>query len=243
MSSAPPISAPAGTRTSVKLTSAVQAPSWPIFLSLAPTSTPGVSAATRKTAMPAPSASAGLVRANATNRSAVGALVMKRFWPLITQSAAVTDCLGPQARRVGAGAGLGQRERRDDVAGGDPLQPRRLLLVGAEPDEHLTGDAVVGAEHRPQRQRRVAELHRQLDILGDVETESAPLLRDRITEQAHLPGLLAQVVGDPVVGENLLFARNDGGADEVAGLGQDLLEILIADFGSGHRESPRGICF
>ena len=42
MSSLPPISALAGTRTSVKLTSAVHAPSWPILASLTPTWTPGV---------------------------------------------------------------------------------------------------------------------------------------------------------------------------------------------------------
>ena len=114
---------------------------------------------------------------------------------------------------------------------GHRLEPAGLLLVGAEPDEHLSGDAVVGAEHRPQRQRRVAQLHRQLDVLGEVQSEAAPLLRDRVAEQAHLLGLLAQIVGHPVVGENLLLARDDRGADEVAGLGQDLLEVLVADFG------------
>ena len=137
--------------------------------------------------------------------------------------------------RVGAGARLGQREGGDDVTGGHRLEPARLLLVGAEPDEHLPGDAVVGAEHRPQRQRRVAEFHRQFDVLGQVQAEAAPLLRDRIAEQPHLLGLLAQVVGYPVVGQDLLLARHDGGADEVTSLGQDLLEILVADFGGGHR--------
>ncbi len=36
--------------------------------------------------MPGPFSSAGRVRANTTNRFAVGALVMNRFWPSITQS-------------------------------------------------------------------------------------------------------------------------------------------------------------
>ena len=155
--------------------------------------------------MPAPSSSAGRVRAKTTNRSAIGALVMKRFCPLMIQSSAVANGLRAQARRIRSRAGLGQREGGHDVAGGHRLQPAGLLLVGAEPDEHLTGDAVVGAEHRPQRQRRVAQLHRQLDILGEVEAEAAPLLRDRVAEQPHLLGLLAEVVGHPVVGQNLLL--------------------------------------
>ena len=71
--------------------------------------------------------------------------------------------------------------------------------------------------------------------MGQVQAEPAPLLRYRVAEQAHLLGLLAQVVGDPVVGEDLLLARHDGGAHEVASLRQDLLEILVADFGCGHR--------
>ena len=36
--------------------------------------------------MPVPDLSAGRVRANTTNRSADGALVMKRFWPSMIQS-------------------------------------------------------------------------------------------------------------------------------------------------------------
>ena len=120
-----------------------------------------------------------------------------------------------------------------------PLEPLGLLLVGAEPDEDLAGDAVVGAEHRPQGERGVAQLHGQLDILGQVQAEAAPLLGDRVAEQPHLLGLLAKVVGHPVVGEDLLLARNDRGADEMTGLGQDLLEVLVADFGGGHfRRAP-----
>ena len=151
--------------------------------------------------MPAPSSSAGRVRAKTTNRSAIGALVMNRFCPLMIQSVpTVANGFRAQARRIRPRAGLGQREGGHDVAGRHALEPAGLLLVGAEPDEHLTGDAVVGAEHRPQRQRRVAQLHGQLDILGEIQAEAAPLLRDRVAEQPHLLGLLAKVVGHPVVG-------------------------------------------
>ena len=71
----------------MKVTSAVQAPSWPIFASLVPTSTPGVSAGTRNTAIPGPASSAGRVRANTMNRSATGALVMYCLDPSITHDA------------------------------------------------------------------------------------------------------------------------------------------------------------
>jgi len=74
--------------------------------------------------------------------------------------------------------------------------------------------------------------------LDEVEPEAAPLLRDRVTEQPHLLGLLAQVVGNPIVGQNLLLTGHHGGANEVTGLGQDLLEVVVADFG-GHRAPLR----
>ena len=66
------------------------------------------------------------------------------------------------------------------------------------------------------------------------EAEAAPLLRDRVAEQTHLLGLVAQIVGHPVVGQDLLLARDHGGADEVTGLGQDLLEVVVVDDRGSH---------
>jgi hypothetical protein len=146
---------------------------------------------------------------------------------------AVANGFRAQPRWIRSRARLRQRERRHHLTGGHRLQPARFLLVGAEPDEDLPGDAVVGPEHRPQGQRGVAQLHRQLDILREVQAQTTPFLRDRIAEQPHLLGLLAQVVGHPILGQNLLLARYDRGADEVTSLGQDVLEILVADFGGG----------
>ncbi len=73
-------------RTPSRVTSAVQAPSWPIFLSLGPTVMPGVSAGTRNTAMPGWPGRASPVRAKTTKRSAIGALVMYCLVPSRTQS-------------------------------------------------------------------------------------------------------------------------------------------------------------
>lgn len=76
----------------------------------------------------------------AMNRSTIGALVMYCLRPLITQLSPSRRA-GPQPGGVRACSGLGQRERGDDLPGRDPLEPRFLLRVGAEPDEHLTGKA------------------------------------------------------------------------------------------------------
>ena len=43
----------------------------------------------------------------------------------------VADGLRRERRRVGAGLGLGERERRDDLAGRQPRQPLLALLLGA----------------------------------------------------------------------------------------------------------------
>lgn len=156
---------------------------------------------------------------------------MNRFLAGDDPAVAIADRPGFQARGVGSGAGFGQRERRDDVAGRDAVQPACLLLVGAEADQHLPGDAVVGAEHRPHRQR-VAQFHCQFNILDQIQPKTTPLLGDRVAEQPHLLGVPSDVVENPILGQDLGLAGNDDGADELTCLAQDLGEIVIADFGA-----------
>ena len=74
--------------------------------------------------------------------------------------------------------------------------------------------------------------------MSEVQSQSAPFLRNRISEQAHLLGLVAQVVRHPILGQDLLLAGHDRGPNEVPGLGEDLPEIFVADFSGGHRETP-----
>ena len=187
----PLTSASASTRTPSKLTSAVIAPSCPIFLSLGPTATPGVSAGTRNTAtLPSSSAvpSEGpLTLANVTNRSAHRRV---RDEPLLTVYGPTVA--GPargaaHPRRVRTRLGFGQRERRDDPTLGHRLKPPLLLRVGAVADQHLSGDPVVGAEHRPERQRRVTELQRQVHVLGDRQAQAAVLLGDARSRRVPSP--------------------------------------------------------
>ena len=100
-----------------------------------------------------------------------------------------------------------------------------LLLVGTEPDQDLTRDSVVRTKHRPQCERGVPELHRHLDVLHEVQAETAPLLGDGVTEQSHLGGLCSEVVRDGVGCHDLELAGNDPLSDEVV----DLLEHIHED--------------
>ena len=72
----------AGTRQFSKITSAVWAPFWPIFLSILPMVMPGDLASTMKAVTPPAPLLSGLVRAISVNMPACGELVMKRLVPL-----------------------------------------------------------------------------------------------------------------------------------------------------------------
>jgi hypothetical protein len=72
----------AGTRQFSKITSAVCAPRWPIFLSGLPIVMPGVPRSTMKADTPPAPLLLASVRAISVNRPACGALVMKRLVPL-----------------------------------------------------------------------------------------------------------------------------------------------------------------
>ena len=73
------------------------------------------------------------------------------------------------------------------------------------------------------------------------EPEAAPLLGNRVAEQPHLLGLVTQVVGYPILGQDLLLARDHGGANELPGLGEDLAEIVVGDLGSAVTFGSRSI--
>ena len=95
----------------------------------------------------------------------------------------------------------------------------------------MAGDAVVGAEHGPERERGVPQRHRDLDVLGEVEAEPAPLLGDRVAEEPHLGCLAPQVVRDRVGGQDLQLAWYDSLADELGDLFQDIGEDVVRDLG------------
>ena len=94
---------------------------------------------------------------------------------------AVTDGGGGDAGQVGAGAGLGHRDRGDQLTRSDTRQPARRLLVVAVLDEVWGGHVVVERESQPG-----APDTGRRELFGDhlVETEvaaaaTAVLLGDR----------------------------------------------------------------
>jgi len=138
---------------------------------------------------------------------------------------------GFEAGGIGPGAGFGQRERRHHVAGRDVGQPPRLLFVSAEPNQYLACDSVVGAEHRPQCQGRVAEFHGDLGVLHQVEAKPTPVLRNGIPEQSHLGRLRPQIGRDGVGGHDLQLPRHDLGPHEDRDLLEDIAEHVVGDVG------------
>ncbi len=67
--------------------------------------------------------------------------------------------------------------------------------------------------------------------MDQVETEPTPVLGDGISEQPHVRGLGAQVVGDDVGGHDLDLARHDPRTDEVGDLFEDVGENIVGDLG------------
>ena len=127
--------------------------------------------------------------------------------------------------RVGARVGLGEPERRGHLAGGQTRQPRLLLLVGAPDEQHLPGDAVVGAEERTQRGCGPAQLERELRLLGERHAEPAVLLGDGEPVEPHLLAGGDDPLRDGVLGVDLLLDRHDLLAHEVAHRGQHVGQV------------------
>jgi len=92
------------------------------------------------------------------------------------QHPAVTDgtCGGGQSGRVRSGLGLGEGERRGDLAARDARQPALLLLLRTALEQHVARDAVVGPEHRAQRRRGVAERSITRRLPSCIDSPSPP---------------------------------------------------------------------
>jgi hypothetical protein len=132
-----------------------------------------------------------------------------------------------QGGEVGAGVRLGEDRGRQHLAGGDPRQPGRLLLVGAAAEDELGGDLRAGAERADAdigaRQLLGDDAHRFL-----AEAETAELLRDRQAEHAELGHLRDDLERDVAVREvPLVRVRDDLGFREAAHLAAHRLERLV----------------
>ena len=139
----------------------------------------------------------------------VPALVMNIFAPSITQLPVAE--LGGRRGRAGvrAGAGLGQPERGEPLAGGEVGQPLLLLLLGPEQEDR----------HRPERGvRGDRDRHRRVDprqlldrdrVRERVAAAAAVLLGDRDAHQPELGHLGDELVREAVLAVELLGDRRD----------------------------------
>ncbi len=140
---------------------------------------------------------------------------------------AVADGAGRERCKVGAGVGLGEHGRGQDLARSDSRQPFLLLRVGAAVQDQLLGDLGARAE------RADADITAR-ELLGDhahrllAEAEPAIFLRQREREHAKLAHLGNQRQRHIVVLQvPVLRVRNDLGFGEAAHLVADGLERLV----------------
>ena len=157
-----PTRSASGTRTSSYVVSHEATALRPIF-GIARASTPSAWRSTRNSVMPCVGlshCSSGVVRVSSRMRSASSAFDVHTLRPLIDVVVAVAHGAGRDARRVGAGVGLGDAERDVQRAGGDVGQVLLLHLLGAVDDDR------VHAEHgQVQRRGAVHARARRGDLL------------------------------------------------------------------------------
>jgi hypothetical protein len=179
------------TSTSWKDSSTVGEVRLPSFLSSLETVNPGVSVSTRKAVKALPAGASGSVRATTVTTSASEPLVMKVLVPLRTK-------VSPSRRRglhpggVGAGLGLGDRERADDSPLASLRQPALLLLLGAVQRDRHAADGQVRAEREVQPRVAAAVGERLERQPGGEHVGAGPavLLGDRQPGEPELGALL-----------------------------------------------------
>ena len=127
---------------------------------------------------------------------------------------------GADPLQVRARAGLGHRDRRDQLAGAQAGEPALLLLVGRRRaevgDDHVVEERVRRAVH-PAPGHLLVDHHVVAEVVG---AAAAVLLVELECEQALRAGLGPRVPVDDAVGLPLLVPRHDllveEGADRVA---------------------------
>ncbi|MNT09684.1 hypothetical protein D3C72_1444760 [compost metagenome] len=141
----------------------------------------------------------------------------------------IAVALGGHAQRhgVGAGVGLGQGERPDQLAARQLGQIARTLLVGPGQHDGLRADADVGAGQRTERGRGLAQFEHHAHFLFHRQAQAAEVGRDRQAEQAQLAHFVDDVRrhlaarGQFVFGGNQAFVHKavHGVQQQVQGFG------------------------
>ena len=174
---------------------------------------------------------AGSVLATTPTSPAWKPFEMNVFAPLITYSSPrrARACL--DRLQVGARAGLGHRDRANELAAGHARQPAMPLLLGAVIEHVVRDDAVHDVTEA--RDALAADLLDDDRLVADVAAQSAVLGRYIGAQQADLAGLGPEVAIDEVlfapagvIGDDLVF-------DEAARSVAEELELVVHPGGSG----------
>ena len=146
---------------------------------------------------------------------------------------AVAGGAGADRLHVGAGGGLGHRQRADELAGHHLRQPAGLLLRGAVGEDVVGDDRGVDAE-APAREVGAGVLHEDHRVVAEVAAGAAVLLGDRGAEEADLAGLVPGLAVHHALGAPGVEAGRPAFGDEVAGeLGEHA--VLVGHPGRGER--------
>ena len=154
-------------------------------------------------------------------------LVMNCLAPLTTHSPFSSTALVRVAPGVGAGAGLGEAEAGEPLAGDQVGQPGLLLLVGAVGEDRVDAEADRGLERDPHRLVDPADLLDRDAEAGEVAVlaGAAVLLGRGEAEQPERAHLAHHVDREVVVAVPLRRVRRDLGLGEVADGTAELLVL------------------
>ena len=144
---------------------------------------------------------------------------------------ALVDRAGPDALEVRAGARLGHRDRRDQLAADQAGQPALLLLVVRQRADVGDDHVVVHREAEPAG-AGAGDLLGEHHVVAEVlDPGAAVLLVDVEAEQPGLAGLEPDLAVDLAVLLPLLVVGDDLLLQEGAGGGAEVLVLLLVDRG------------
>ena len=119
--------------------------------------------------------------------------------------------LRDQRARVGARAGLGQRERADRLAARERRHEARALLLGAEGEQRQRAGGRVHRDRDADARVGTRELLEREDVREEVRPRPAVLLRHAHAQQAQLGQLREQLAREAVRAVPLRGVRRDLG--------------------------------
>ena len=228
-----------GTGTSSSAISAVSDECMPSFSSRRDTDTPGSDVSTMNSEIPRcpPSAS---VFATSVRKCARAPLVMNILRPLTRHTSPSRTRARPDRGDVGAGVGLGDRDRADLLAGDRGREPPVALVVGAEVRERGRGHVGLHRDrHRDRARAAAGQLLDEHEAGREVAVAAAEARGVVEAEEAELAAAAEQRVGEAAGPLPLVDVGAHLGVDEAAHRRPQLLVLGGEDGVAGaHRGAP-----